>query len=144
MAKLGGGFHASLTLLAQFSLACELLQTGQWVRSTLITDRVTRLAVERGENMRLWHLFTEHPSSLGETYPEHMRASLSYAVPLLGASLAAFVHAVFPFLFTTTASASVKRLYERMRRRCATCPSGRVHRPDLFVLGPAVKSYQTD
>ena len=94
--------------------------------------------------MRLWHLFTEHPSSLGETYPEHMRASLSYAVPLLGASLAAFVHAVFPFLFTTTASASVKRLYERMTRRCATCPSGRVHRPDLFVLGPAVKSYQTD
>jgi hypothetical protein len=107
-----------------------------------LNDDVVHLAVRRGENMRLWHLFTEHPSSLGETYPEHMRASLSYAVPLLGASLAAFVHAVFPFLFTTTASASVKRLYERMTRRCATCPSGRVHRPDLFVREPAVKAYQ--
>lgn len=91
--------------------------------------------------MRLWHLFTEHPSSLGETYPEHMRMSLSYAVPLLGASMAAFVHAVFPFLFTTTASASVKRLYERMTRRCATCPSGRIHRPDLFARKPAPKMY---
>jgi hypothetical protein len=69
-----------------------------------------------------------------------MRASLSYAVPLLGAALAAFVHAVLPFLFTTTASASVKRLYERMTRRCAACPSGRAHRPDLFVHKPAPKA----
>jgi hypothetical protein len=94
--------------------------------------------------MKLRHLFTEHPASLGGTYPEHMHASLSYAVPLLGASLAAFVHAVFPFMFTTTASASVKRLYERMTRRCATCPAGPLHRPDLFVREPAVKSYQPD
>ncbi|KAB1074449.1 DUF6356 family protein [Methylobacterium planeticum] len=92
--------------------------------------------------MRLRHLFTEHPSSLGETYPEHMRASLGYAVPLLGASMAAFVHALFPFLFTTTASATVKRLYERMTRRCATCPSGRIHRPDLFARKPEPKAYE--
>src|SRR4051812_31721248 len=59
-----------------------------------------------------------------------------------GASMAAFVHAVFPFLFTTTASASVKRLYERMTRRCATCPSGRVHRPDLFVRKPEARVYE--
>src|ERR1700712_1238254 len=131
-------------MLAQFSLACGLFQTGRRVRSSAFNDDVIHLAVRRGENMRLRHLFTEPPSSLGETYPEHMRASLSYAVPLLGASLAAFVHAVFPFLFATTASASVKRLYERMTRRCATCPSGRVHRPDLFVREPAVNSYQPD
>lgn len=89
--------------------------------------------------MRLTRLFTEHPASLGESYPEHMRASLSYAVPLLGAALAAFVHALFPFLFTTTASATAKRLYERMTKRCLACPAGRLHRPDLFepVAGPA-------
>ena len=81
-------------------------------------------------------LFTAHPASLGDTYREHMRASLSYAVPLLGASLAAFVHALCPFLFTTTASGSVKRLHERMTRRCAVCPSGRLHRPDLFAPRP--------
>lgn len=77
-------------------------------------------------------LFTEHPSSLGETYPEHMRASLSYAVPLLGAALAAFMHALFPFLFQTTASQTVRHLYERMTKRCLTCPSAKLHRPDLF------------
>lgn len=83
--------------------------------------------------MTIQSIFTKHPASLGETYFEHMRASLSYAVPLLGASMAAFVHAIFPFLFTTTASATVKQLYARMTRRCSTCASGRVHRPDLFV-----------
>ncbi len=83
--------------------------------------------------MSLRRLFIDHPASLGETYPEHMRASLSYAVPLLGAALAAFVHAALPFLFTTTASLTVKALHARMTRRCATCPSGRLHRPDLFA-----------
>ena len=93
--------------------------------------------------MPLARLFTAHPASLGETYPEHMRASLSYAVPLLGAAMAAFVHALFPFLFTTTASGSVKRLYERMTRRCAVCPSGRLHRPDLFAPKPAPSPFET-
>ena len=92
--------------------------------------------------MTIRHLFTEHPSSLGETYPQHMRASLSYAVPLLGAAMAAFVHAVFPFLHTTTASAAVKRLYDRMNRRCVTCPSGRTHRPDLFVRTPTQAAFE--
>lgn len=82
--------------------------------------------------MKILQLFTEHPASLGETYGRHMQVSLSYAVPLLGAALAAFTHAVFPFLFTTTASGTVKRLYDRMSGRCMTCPSGRLHRPDLF------------
>jgi uncharacterized protein DUF6356 len=85
--------------------------------------------------MGLRRLFTEHPSSLGETYYAHMRVSFSYAVPLFGAALAACAHAFFPFLFTTTASSTVKRLYERMTGRCLTCSSGRLHRPDLFV-GP--------
>lgn len=84
--------------------------------------------------MRLQRLFTEHPAALGETYPEHMRASLGYAVPLLGAALAAFAHAFCPFLFQTTASRTVRRLYERMTKRCLACPSGRLHRPDSFAL----------
>ncbi|GEP05824.1 DUF6356 family protein [Methylobacterium oxalidis] len=85
--------------------------------------------------MDLTRLFTEHPSSLGESYTQHMRMSLSYAVPLLGAALAAFVHAVLPFLFEATASGSVKRLHARMTQRCAACPSGRLHQPDLFAGG---------
>ncbi|WP_018262168.1 DUF6356 family protein [Methylobacterium sp. WSM2598] len=87
--------------------------------------------------MRLQNPFTAHPASHGETYAQHMRASLSYAVPLLGAALAAFVHAGLPFLFTTTASRTVARLHARMTRRCVRCPSGPAHRPDLFARRPA-------
>jgi len=67
--------------------------------------------------MSLKHLFTDHPESVGESYFEHMAVALSFAGPLLMAGLAALVHAFLPFLFLTTASATVKRLYTRMTSR---------------------------
>ncbi len=85
--------------------------------------------------------FLSHPATVGETYAEHMRTALSFAVPLAKASLAAFVHAFLPFLFVRTASTTVKQLHERMTRRCATCPAGKLHRPDLFPA-PARESFQ--
>src|SRR5215212_603847 len=57
----------------------------------------------------------------GESYGEHMRVALSFAGPLAKAAIAALVHAFLPFLFTTTASSTVKRLHDRMARRCANC-----------------------
>lgn len=78
-------------------------------------------------------LFLEHPAMVGETYGEHMRTALSFAGPLTRAAAAALVHAFLPFLCTTTASDTVKGLYARMTRRCATCKSGPLHRPDLFT-----------
>ena len=83
--------------------------------------------------MNLKRLFTEHPDHVGETYVEHMKVALSFAGPLAAGAAAALVHAFLPFLFVTTASGTVKRLYDRMTRRCAACPSGRLHRPDLFA-----------
>ncbi|MBM6593785.1 DUF6356 family protein [Microvirga pudoricolor] len=67
--------------------------------------------------MSLKQLFTEHPESVGESYFDHMRVALSFAGPLALAALAALVHAFLPFLFVTTASATVKRLYARMANR---------------------------
>lgn len=67
--------------------------------------------------MSLKKLFTEHPDAVGESYFEHMGVALSFAWPLLGAGLAALVHAFLPFLCVTTASATVKRLYARMTNR---------------------------
>jgi hypothetical protein len=64
-----------------------------------------------------------------------MRTALSFAGPLATATGAALVHAFLPFLCTTTASETVKRLHARMTRRCANCKSGPVHRPDLFPQG---------
>jgi len=83
--------------------------------------------------MQIKGLFTSHPASVGETYGEHMRVALSFAGPLAKAASAALVHAFLPFLFTTTASLTVKRLYDRMSRRCAACPKVALHRPDLVV-----------
>ena len=80
--------------------------------------------------MQIRELFTSHPASVGETYGEHMRVALSFAGPLAKAAGAALVHAFLPFLFTTTASLTVRRLHDRMASRCAACPKAGLHRPD--------------
>ena len=79
-------------------------------------------------------LFTAHPASIGETYPQHMRVALSFAGPLFKAAAASVVHAFLPFLFTKTASLTIRQLNERIAARCGSCPSGRLHRPDLFEV----------
>ena len=64
--------------------------------------------------------FTEHPRSVGESYWEHMGASLSFAGAMLMGASAALVHSIFPFLLTSTGSRIITRLHERMvsaRRR---------------------------
>ena len=63
---------------------------------------------------KILHLFKEHPGSVGESYFEHMSASFSFAVPLLSAAFAAFIHGLFPFFFVRTGSRIVTRLHERM------------------------------
>ena len=65
---------------------------------------------------RLRHAFTEHPRSVGENYWQHMRASLSFAGPMLLGALACLAHAFFPFLLARTGSGIVARLHERMVR----------------------------
>lgn len=62
----------------------------------------------------LLRLFREHPNSVDETYFQHMRMSFSFSVPMLFASLALAVHALFPFLFVRTGSKVVTSLHERM------------------------------
>jgi hypothetical protein len=71
-----------------------------------------------------------------------MGVALSFALPLTKAALGAFVHAVLPFLCTTTASDTVKGLHARMTRRCAACPKGPVHRPELFATGPRMPALE--
>lgn len=66
---------------------------------------------------RMTHLFTRHPDSVGESYLEHMAVALWYATRLLGAGLAALVHAVLPFAFETTASRTIRELHDNMAAR---------------------------
>jgi hypothetical protein len=56
------------------------------------------------------NLFTAHPSSVGETYPQHCRFALRFGARMTMGGLAAMVHALFPFLFVTTASRALDEL----------------------------------
>ena len=56
-------------------------------------------------------LFTEHPASAGETYGEHFKVAMGFSRQLIGAGLAAAVHAILPGLHKTTASDRIHGLY---------------------------------
>jgi len=58
--------------------------------------------------------FTDHPSSVDETYSEHMRVSLSYARRLAAASAKAVVHSLVPGLCCTSASAAIRQMNDEI------------------------------
>lgn len=58
--------------------------------------------------------FTEHPASVGETYFEHMAMASGFGLRMLLGALACLMHAILPFLFVKTGSATIAGLYERM------------------------------
>ena len=58
--------------------------------------------------------FTKHPSDVGETYGEHLMVAGSFGVAMIRGGLACLVHAVLPFLCTSTGSNTVRVLHDRM------------------------------
>ncbi len=62
-------------------------------------------------------LFTDHPSSVDETYLQHAAFAGRFAITLLAAAGAAFVHALIPAFFEKTASRMVNELHHRMHNR---------------------------
>ncbi len=58
--------------------------------------------------------FTEHPREVGETYGEHFQAAAGFGGAMIAGGLACLVHAVLPFCFTKTGSATIRELHERM------------------------------
>lgn len=63
--------------------------------------------------------FTKHPQSVDETYGEHFAHAASFGLPMIAAGFACLLHGVFPFLFVSTGSKCVTRLYGRMTGRAA-------------------------
>ena len=61
--------------------------------------------------------FRDHPASVGETYPEHMAFAMRFGARLVCAGAAAFVHALIPALFETTASDTVKAMHAEIEGR---------------------------
>lgn len=61
--------------------------------------------------------FNRHPSSVGETYGEHLAQASGFGLTMITAGAACLVHAVFPFWFEKTASLCVQRLHAKMAAR---------------------------
>lgn len=68
---------------------------------------------------KITRMFTEHPSSVNETYFQHMAFAGKFSIKLFAAAFAALIHAILPFLFDKTASTIVSRLYGKIHKRGA-------------------------
>ena len=75
--------------------------------------------------------FTDHPSSVHETYFQHMGMAFGFGGRMLLGGLACLVHGLFPWLCTTRGSDTIRGLHHRM-------VSHRVVRP-LPGQGPAAQ-----
>ena len=61
--------------------------------------------------------FSEHPASVGETYLQHFAFAMRFSAKLIGAGLAACIHALVPAMFETTASQMIRDMVEEMDAR---------------------------
>jgi len=75
--------------------------------------------------MNLMRAFTEHPTSVGESYGEHLGRALCFGSRMIFAGIACMVHGVLPFLFVRTGSRAISELNERLvvNRRRVPLPS---------------------
>lgn len=58
--------------------------------------------------------FTEHPSSVDETYFEHMAVATGFSRQLFKAAICCGLHGLFPWMHCTTGSTTVKELHAKM------------------------------
>jgi hypothetical protein len=65
----------------------------------------------------LRRLFLDHPRSVDESYIEHLLFAGGFALRLIGAGAAAFVHALIPCLFEKTASNMIAQMYAKTANR---------------------------
>lgn len=66
--------------------------------------------------------FTDHPSSLNETYLQHMGMAFGFGGRMLAGSFACFVHGLFPWLCLTRGSDTIRGLHHRMVTHRAVQP----------------------
>jgi len=59
-------------------------------------------------------IFTSHPRTVGETYFEHLGSASHFGGRMIAAGIACLLHGVFPFLFVTTGSQTIRHLHETM------------------------------
>lgn len=61
--------------------------------------------------------FTRHPASVGEGYGEHFGVATRFGATMILGGIGAILHGVFPWMFETTDSRTVTRLYQQISGR---------------------------
>jgi len=82
-----------------------LPQTAQSKQAVFCSRRYT---------LAMFRRFTDHPSSVNETYLQHMGMSFGFGSRMLLGGLACLVHGLFPWLCTTRGSDTIRGLHHRM------------------------------
>lgn len=67
-------------------------------------------------------LFLDHPTSVGESYFEHMKVAFGFGFQMLGGALACFVHGLVPGLCQRTGSQTITALNAKLLAKRG-CPS---------------------
>jgi len=62
-------------------------------------------------------MFLQHPRSLGMSWASHGAGAVKIGAELIGAGIAAIVHAAVPGWFTETAGRTVTRIYDHIHNR---------------------------
>ncbi len=63
------------------------------------------------------NIFNNHPSSVGETYLQHLSKAFSFGYKLTVMSIQAFIHGIFPWCFEHTVSDKIKKLNDILQKR---------------------------
>jgi len=83
---------------------------------------------------KLFSLFLDHPSSVNETYFEHLVQAMLISLNLLKLSITALTHAIFPFLFIETTSLNIEKLNNKTsKRRKKTVSSSALSKDPRFI-----------
>ena len=62
-------------------------------------------------------IFTGHLKETGETYWQHQRYAMLTSLKLIKWGMMLWIHSIFPFLYTTTASRGLIKLSDEMKER---------------------------
>ncbi|HEX6978342.1 MAG TPA: DUF6356 family protein [Alphaproteobacteria bacterium] len=83
--------------------------------------------------LALKRLFTAHPAAIGEGYFDHLLTAIDIGARMIAGGFACLVHAVLPFVFTTTGSETIAALSREIevRRSRATATDRRRTDPTL-------------
>ena len=61
--------------------------------------------------------FISHPHKVGESYIQHFGFAVKTGIKLILWGVAAMIHGVFPFIFTSYVSTKIKELYHQITER---------------------------